>query len=255
SALSPVLRTAAPVRVRGSGDGGGGVGGGDASGGADAEEVERLRREIVLLDDRLRGLEEERERTEEFRRVRRRSGVELGRFVDAFVIGHSVNWQERTFLIDRGSADGIGPRSGVIAGGAVAGVVMEVGPHVARVAMATEPGVKVAARTVETRRSGLATGTGDGCELRYVERWAPREPWPREAESVVTSGRLGFFPPGFLLGRAASVGALPDSLHLRIALRPELGDPPEGSVWVLRPGPRGVQDTPSGGVRSRRSGR
>ncbi|MHC4503617.1 MAG: hypothetical protein ACYTFI_09955, partial [Planctomycetota bacterium] len=103
SALSPLLRTGASVRVRGSADGHSGVGGG-----ADAEEVERLRREIVLLDDRLRGLEEERERTEEFRRVRRRSGVELGRFVDAFVIGHSVNWQERTFLIDRGSADGIG---------------------------------------------------------------------------------------------------------------------------------------------------
>ena len=57
---------------------------------------------------------------------------------------------------------------------------------------------------------------------------------------IVTSGRLGFFPPGFLVGRVDSVGEHAESLHLSIAVRPELTSPPEGRVWILKPGPRTV---------------
>ncbi len=232
STLAPVLRASAGVSVRSS----------DADAPAeapvDAKELQRLRRELVLLEDRLRSLEIESARDGEFRLRARSAGLDLGRFVEATVIGHAANWRERTFIIDRGSADGVVPRSGVLAGGAVAGVVVEVGPRAARVAMLAEPGVQVAARTAPGRAPGLLLGVGDGCELTYVER--SLHPRPRQTEPVVTSGMLGFFPPGFLIGRVERVGVREGELHLGIAVRPELRLPPEGRVWVLRPGLREV---------------
>jgi rod shape-determining protein MreC len=216
-----------------------------------AEEVRRLRARVVRLEDERRRLEAELRKGRGFEAARGLARLETGRFIEALVIGHAVNWQDRSFIVDRGSADGVVPRAGVLAGGVVAGVVVEVGPRAARVAMPTEPGVRVAVRTTGTGRSGLAVGTGDSCELRYVERWAAgfsgragvptRLPDPGVNESVVTSGRLGFFPPGFLVGRVASVGAPRESLHLSIAVEPQMVHPPEGRVWVLNPGPRDVR--------------
>ncbi|MHC4250443.1 MAG: rod shape-determining protein MreC, partial [Planctomycetota bacterium] len=268
SVAAPLARGVAPREPKGPGDSGGAAG--DL-----AREVRRLRARVVQLEDERRRLEDELAKGRGFEAARRRSGspegaacpngrggrarLEAGRFVEALVIGHAVNWQERSFIVDRGSADGVVPRAGVLAGGVVAGVVVEVGPRASRVAMPTEPGVRVAVRTTATRRSGLAVGTGDSCELRYVERWAAgfagydgpgtrapaggltRLPDPGTNESVVTSGRLGFFPPGFLVGRVASVGAPRESPHLSIALEPELVHPPEGRVWILNPGPRDVR--------------
>jgi len=251
SMAAPLARATAPVGPRRSGPG---------EGAADlAEEVKRLRGRVVRLEDERRRLEDELAKGRGFEAARVSARLEAGRFVEALVIGHSVNWQERSFIVDRGSADGVVPRAGVIAGGVVAGVVVDVGPHAARVAMPTEPGVRIAARTTGTRRSGLTVGTGDSCELRYVERWAagfagrdgpgprpaaaaPRRlPDPAIDESIVTSGRMGFFPPGFLVGRVASVGAPRDSLHLSIAVGPQMTHPPEGRVWILSPGPRDVR--------------
>ncbi len=243
SVTAPLARGAAP---RQSGGPGGEVP-------ADvAEEVRRLRARVVRLEDERRRLEAELRKDRGFEAARGLARLEAGRFVEALVIGHAVNWQDRSFIVDRGSADGVVPRAGVLAGGVVAGVVVEVGPHAARVAMPTEPGVRVSARTTGTGRSGLAVGTGDSCELRYVERWAagaagqagvPRRlPDPTTEDSVVTSGRLGFFPPGFLVGRIASVGAPREALHLSIAVEPEIVHPPEGRVWILSPGPRDVRE-------------
>jgi len=256
SMAAPLARATAPVGPRrpGSGEGVGDL----------AEEVERLRARVVRLEDERRRLEDELAKCRGFEAARVSARLEAGRFVEALVIGQSVNWQERSFIVDRGGADGVVPRAGVLAGGVVAGVVVDVGPHAARVAMPTEPGVRIAARTTGTSRSGLTVGTGGSCDLRYVERWAagfaerdgparrsvaaaPRRlPDPAIDESIVTSGRLGFFPPGFLIGRVASVGAPRDSLHLSIAVGPQITHPPEGRVWILNPGPRDV--SPSGGA-------
>ena len=208
----------------------------------------------MRLQDERRRLEKELTGAAAFRERAAASGLDLGRFIEAFVVGRSVNWQERSFLIDRGSGDGVVVRAGCLAGGAVVGVVVEVGAHVARAAMVAEPGVRVAVRTLHTRRSGLAVGTGGACELRYVPRWASERsaapPWrsseppgdknPLWGEPVVTSGRLGFFPPGFLLGWITSLGYPRDSLHLSVAVRPEIGEAPGGRVWVLRPTRREV---------------
>jgi cell shape-determining protein MreC len=209
---------------------------------AATQELRRLQREIVRLEDRIRVLEDDLDRARSFAARARETYVDLGRFVECGIIGHAVNWQDRTFLVDRGAEDGIIARAGCLSGGAVVGTVVEVGPRIARVAMLTERGVRVAARTLESRRTGLASGTGDGCELMYIPRWSPGRARPRQGETLVTSGRLGFFPAGFLVGRVASVGEVAESLHLNVAVVPALGEPPQGRVWILRPLPSDVDE-------------
>ena len=240
----------------------------DSAGGPEgrADEVRRLRDEVVRLQDERRRLEGELAGAAGLRKQAAASRVELGRFIEAFVVGNSVNWQERSFLIDRGREDGVVLRAGCLEGGAVVGVVVEVGPRVARVAALTEPGVRVASRTLDTRRGGLVVGTGGGCELRYVSRWGSGRTEaagptgrdgsaggqgggrgyhvslrPRQGEFVVTSGRLGFFPPGFLVGWIASIGEAPESLHLSMAVTRRVDEPPGSRVWVLRPTRREVE--------------
>lgn len=237
SAVVPMMRAAA----RGEDASDERAPGGASDSAAAAGEVRRLRDEVVRLQDERRRLEEDLANAVAFRKQSAASNVDLGRFIEAFVVGQSVNWQERSFLVDRGRRDGVVLRAGCLWGGAVAGVVVEVGPHVARVACLSEPGVRVAARTLHTRRSGLVVGTGGGCELRYVPRWTPRGERPLEGEPLVTSGRLGFFPPGFVVGRITSIGERGDSLHLGVAVRPEVDEPPTGRVWVLRSTPREVE--------------
>jgi len=240
SVLRPVLREGASVRVR------------DGAADPDAEEpeappavaaeVRRLRLELIRKDVECQRLRDELEGALSFRRKAAEGEVELGRFVEAFVIGQAVNWQERSFIVDRGAADGVVVRAGVLVGGAAAGVVVEVGSHAARVAMLTEPGVMVAARTLDTGRTGLAVGTGVACDLRYVERWSGRQERPHAGEYVVTTGRLGFFPPGYLLGMVSSVGETPDSLELNVAVRPEVTEPPRGRVWILKTSARRLDE-------------
>lgn len=204
------------------------------------EELARLRSELIRLEDERRRLQEELARVLDFRTAAARAKLDLDRFVEAFVIGYAVNWQQHSFLVDKGSEHGITPRSGCLRGGAVVGVVVEVGPKVSRVAMLNERGIQVAARTLETRRTGLVVGTGDGCEMRYVPRWAGSLERPRVGEAVVTAERMGFFPAGFLIGHVAMVGETPESLHLSIAVRTAIEDPPEGRVWLLRPAPQDI---------------
>jgi cell shape-determining protein MreC len=209
-------------------------------------ELRRLQTELVRLEDERRQLEDELFKATEFARRARAVALDLGRLIEASVIGHSMNWQEASFLVDRGTVHGVVPRAGCLSGGAAVGVVVEVGPEVARVAVLGEPGVRIAARTLLTRRSGLLVGTGDGCELRYVDRWSPSRERPRPGEALVTTGRLGFFPPGFLLGRIEAVGDASESLHLSIGVVPEVKDPPLGTVWILKPLPDRVDGAPEG---------
>jgi cell shape-determining protein MreC len=241
SDLGPLMRAGASVSVR-RGVPGAASGELEASDDPRAlrDELLRLRHEIVRLEDERSRLGEELVRARGFLGRSRAAGLDLDRFIHAEVIGHAVNWQERTFTVDRGTEDGVVVRAGCLAGGSVVGTVVEVGPRAARVAMATEHGVRIAARTVRTRRPGLLVGTGGGAELRYLARWTASGERPCADEPVVTTGRLGFFPPGFLLGRVASVGESPESLHLNVAVRPEVEEPPQGGVWILRPAPRDV---------------
>ena len=232
SAAVPVMRAGVAMPPHAGGDS-------DAPA-SPSDEVRLLRDDIILRGDQVHRLERELAAAVRFREQAASSRVDLGRFIEAFIVGRSVNWQEQSFLIDRGRDDGVVLRAGCLEGGAVVGVVVEAGPRVARVACLSEPGVRVAARTLQTRRSGLVIGTGDGCELRYVSRSADDGARPSKGEFVVTSGRLGFFPPGFVVGWITSIGETADSLHLNIAIRPEINDPPDGRVWVLKPTPREV---------------
>ena len=136
SAAVPVMRAGASARRRAEDD--------PAAPASPSDEVRLLRDDIILRDDQIHRLERELAAAVRLREQAASSSVDLGRFIEAFIVGRSVNWQERSFLIDRGRDDGVVLRAGCLEGGAVVGVVVEAGPHVARVACLSEPGVESA---------------------------------------------------------------------------------------------------------------
>ncbi len=124
-----------------------------------------------------------------------------------------------TVLIDRGSADGVGPDMAVISSDGVVGrVIGEPTPRAARVQLLVGPNAAAAAMLERSGAGGLVAGGSGGGDPRlrldYVSNIVDVQP----GERVFTSGQDGIYPPGFLIG--AVLSSRPGALFQDIAVRP-----------------------------------
>ncbi len=158
--------------------------------------------------------------------------------IPARVVGRSTNWQSLTIVINRGTDDGVRTGCGVASGQSIVGIVTEVGPRAARVALLSERGVKVPARLLKTRQQGLVVGDGSRAMLKYVyaSKASPGE-MPRPGDEIVTTGLAGLFRSGWVIGTVADVGPEPMKAgepFLTIEVAPAAGLSQLESVLVIR---------------------
>lgn len=187
-------------------------------GGVHAEN-EELRRELVRLNRENQSLRERvaqagaRYELAAFQHVFESSSG--SRTLTAIVIGAGVEEGGDTFLLNRGTLDGVEPDLGVICPTGIVGKVIRVGPTTCLVQLLTDPRFAMAARVQRNRVRGILHGTGNpACELRYLRDTDPIS----EGDLIVSSGMEGIFPRGVLIGRVERV---------------EPGEPPFRSVGVL----------------------
>jgi rod shape-determining protein MreC len=86
----------------------------------------------------------------------------------------------------------------------VVGIVEAVGPHASRVLLANDPGFRIAGRMLDGRERVIVEGKGAAAapmRLKHV----PEDAEIEVGDNVLTSGRLGIFPPGVLVGAVAKV--------------------------------------------------
>lgn len=162
------------------------------------EENARLRSSTA----RLHSLEEENARLREQLQLLPRARYQL---VSADVVGRSTDGISETFIINRGTNDGL--QSGmpvIVSGGIVVGSVRSVQTHTASVALLTDSSFRAAGETLGTRAEGLVHGVR-GIEI--VMDTIPRTSEVRVGDSVVTTGTDGLFPPHLLLGTIHAVSA------------------------------------------------
>ena len=166
---------------------------------------------------------------EENRQLRSALGladVVRAQFVPANVLRLGTAGAQGTFLLDVGSAEGVGPGSAVITAEGVLGVVREVQEGRALAIDWTHPEFSVSAMTangeaygfVEVRRGGL------GEEDLLVLTGAPFHSDVRPGRQVVTSGRAMFprgIPIGTVLGIEEADTGWRKSYLVRPAVRPE----------------------------------
>ncbi len=124
----------------------------------------------------------------------------------------------RTFMVDRGSGDGVRQDFAVIAPNGVVGRVVGVpGPRAAKVQLLIDRNAAAGALIERTRAAGVVTGV-DGQSLLRMDYVSNLED-VRIGDAVVTSGTDGIYPKGFVIGTVRDVQR-GDDLYKSISVEP-----------------------------------
>lgn len=167
-----------------------------------ASENERLKGRIVELEaERNRLLEVEATN----RRLRElldfRSQLPPGA-VTAAVIGNSASTWFRSFILDKGSADGLFKGMAVVSPVGVVGQIVSVTSRSAKVLLITDPHSGVDVMVQRSRARGIVSGSLDSGPIM---KYAKRSEDIQEGDRLITSGLDGIFPKGLLVGTVAKV--------------------------------------------------
>jgi len=195
------------------------------------EEIRRLRDQLTVLraelDVKERALQTLSETLEVFR------GTEQPKpeLIAASIVGRdATNWSGIAVL-DRGSADGIVVGSGVISGQAVVGVVAAVRPSASVVRLLSHPRCRVACSISRTGESRHVTGT-----LTDMIRMLDVHEKPvLKGDIVRTSGEMGLFPRGLLVGTVVRAERPEGSLSYDVRVRPAAQLSVVRDVLVVQP--------------------
>jgi rod shape-determining protein MreC len=122
--------------------------------------------------------------------------------VTASVIGNSASTWFHSFILDKGSADGVDKGMAVVSPVGVVGQVVSVTSRSAKVLLVTDPHSGVDVVVQRTRARGIVTGSVEyGPIMKYVKRSEEIQ----EGDRLVTSGLDRIFPKGLLVGTVAKV--------------------------------------------------
>lgn len=127
--------------------------------------------------------------------------------IGAQVIGKDAgNWYS-TFIINRGSEDGVEVDMNVIANGGLAGIVTETGQHWATVRSIIDDSSNVSATVTSISQNCMVTGDlemMDEGKIRFIQL-TDKEDKVQEGDKVVTSNVSNKFLKGILIGYISDV--------------------------------------------------
>lgn len=189
-----------------------------------AQELESLRGELVLLNEAA----EENRRLKELLDFQEANIFPSGStFVVSRVIGKSPTKWQAWIQIDKGEADGIAlnqpvvgatlPADKSLSGKGLVGKVVAVGKHSARVQLIIDQASSVAALVQGTRAEGIIGGSLAGkLVMDFVERDQPVE----EKRIIISSGFGQIYPKGIPIGIVQSIGEVDVDIYKQIEVRP-----------------------------------
>lgn len=169
-----------------------------------------LARENFELSEALR-----RAREREVQREERDAAAEPGRgyrYIPASIVKLSRNSQHNYIIINKGSADGVRPRSGIITGEGVVGIVDAVDRHYAYGITLLNPLLSVSARVGHDGVVAPLEWNGRQSN-RAVLRELPTHYEVHPGDTVWTSGFSSIFPPDIPLGIAGKTRLMSGSTN------------------------------------------
>lgn len=150
------------------------------------------------------------------------------------VISRTTNDPFGSFVIDKGSADGISLYDPVITDAGLVGVVSGVSTTYSRVTTIYSPEVPVGAYCIRNDSSGIIEGdaelAADGlCRMKYIDR----ESDIKVGDIIVTSGTSGLFPKNRIVGTVSEVKIEESGLSLTAIIKPNADISHAQSVFVI----------------------
>lgn len=189
------------------------------------KENEELQSEIDELKDKLVDYENYKNENERLRELlnlkEKHPNIEL---VDADVIARDTDDYGTSFTIGKGANAGIKERDAVMTSSGLIGVVTEVYPTSAKVTTLLSTDLKIGAKIVRTRDTGVVSGvTSWALEGTMKLSYISRDSSVSEGDIVVTSGASGLYPPDIRIGEVKSVNTEQNgtSLYAVVSLEEE----------------------------------
>lgn len=139
--------------------------------------------------------------------------------VAARVIGHDILDSQKSVVVNKGRTHGIRRLQAVISPDGVVGTVISVGQWTSRVLLINDRSSNVDATVQRTRARGILSGhTESKVKMKYLMRKDDL----KKGDFVVTSGRQGFFPPGFVIGKVEKVFPSPSTVSFEALVEPSV---------------------------------
>lgn len=172
-----------------------------------ADENERLRAENAALRDQLVTFERykaENSQLKEYLEIKEKNQDFM--VEPAIVIGRDSADRFYSFVIDKGSLDGITVDAPVITAEGLVGIVKEVAPTFSKVLTILDTTVSAGAMDVQTREIGITEGTIPlTAKGRLRMSLLPRNTEAVQGNVVVTTGVGGLFPRDVVIGTIEAV--------------------------------------------------
>ena len=152
------------------------------------------------------------------------------------VVRNSVMRANNTLTIDRGHADGVAPRQGVVSGGSLVGVTRAVGEHYAEVMSLLHNQSRISAALSRAGYFGVLSWRGPGTQHVFLDE-VPRHAQLLKGDTVITSGYSATFPRGIAVGTVDTFWLRPGSDFYDVRVR--LGHDPTklDYAYVVRRNP------------------
>lgn len=192
--------------------------------GRQLQSKESLERENNILRKKVSDLSLEISQFEELRRENKRLR-ELLQFKERFgfdtvsaeIIARDPNDWTGSFIIDKGSQDGVSKDSAVCSAQGLLGRVTEPGSNTSKVMLLTHPSFRIGGTLKDTRISGIVVGSGKGsAKMLYL----PVDSEVNPGDAVITSGFSRIFPKGIVIGTVVSLEKSKTGLYKYAILRP-----------------------------------
>jgi rod shape-determining protein MreC len=183
------------------------------------EENLQLRKEIEWLRGQHSQLRESAASTERLTALLQFKEQALPTMVAAQVIGRDATNRYRAIILNKGEGDGIKPDMGVVTPTGVVGRVVKTTGASSVVLLVTDPNNAIPGLIQRTRDEGIVEGTQQGlAQLKYI----PLLSTLRDGDRVVTSGLVGGFPRGLVIGTITSIDKQEGALFQSAELMPEV---------------------------------
>jgi rod shape-determining protein MreC len=187
------------------------------------EENQALKQEIYDLNEKLVDYEENKQELEELKKFVniKEDNPNYDLSAPCSIISKSSSDPYCSFIIDKGSEDGIELYDPVVTGSGLVGIISEVAETYSTVTTILSPNISVGAVDAMSNDTGVVQGNAsqsvDGLtRLIYLDK----ENTLKVGDTITCSGSSGTFPKGFLIGTVTEVGVEETGLSAYAIVQP-----------------------------------
>ncbi len=137
------------------------------------------------------------------------------------IIGYVANDPYHSFIINKGSDDGISIHDPVITGEGVVGVISSISANTATVETILSPDLSIGAISADNKYTGVIEGEillAADCKTRML--YLDRDTKLNEGSLITTSSASGIFPQGYLIGTVESIESMDSGLSKYAVIEP-----------------------------------